>query len=57
MSGLKLKSAAGGSVTTNRTQVYVSGVYQNKSRYTVSGHTLTFTEAPPLNAIIEVNAL
>ena len=29
------------------TQVYVGGVYQNKSTYTVVGTTLTFSEAPP----------
>ena len=31
----------------NATLVHVSGVYQSKSTYTVSGTTLTFSEAPP----------
>ncbi len=29
------------------TQVYISGVYQQKSEYSISGTTLTFTSAPP----------
>ena len=37
------------------TSVYVSGVYQQKGQaYTVSGTTLTFTDAPDLNDTIEV---
>ena len=35
-------------------QVYIDGVYQNKDTFSVSGTTLTFTEAPPLNSSIEV---
>lgn len=35
-------------------QVYIDGVYQNKDTYSTSGTTLTFTEAPPLNSLIEV---
>lgn len=31
----------------NNTLVYVSGVYQNKATYSVSGTTLTFSAAPP----------
>jgi len=38
----------------NITQVYIDGVYQNKDTYSVSGATLTFSTAPPLNADIEV---
>jgi hypothetical protein len=36
--------------------VYIDGVYQEKgtSAYTISGAVLTFSEAPPLNASIEV---
>ena len=30
----------------NNTQVYISGVYQQKDTYSVSGTTLTFSEAP-----------
>lgn len=36
------------------TDVHIDGVYQYKNTYTVSGTTLTFSEAPPLNAAIEV---
>ena len=38
----------------NYTFVYINGVYQNKDTYTVSGVTLTFSEAPPLTSKIEV---
>tara|TARA_R110000868_G_scaffold66536_9_gene198065 strand:+ start:2542 stop:3225 length:684 start_codon:yes stop_codon:yes gene_type:complete len=38
----------------NLTSVHINGVYQNKSTYTLSGTTLTFSEAPPLNTVIEV---
>jgi len=34
-------------VTENNTSVYVSGVYQQKSTYSISGTTLTFSAAPP----------
>jgi hypothetical protein len=37
----------------NNIQVYVDGVYQNKDTFSISGSTLTFTEAPPLNSAIE----
>jgi hypothetical protein len=33
--------------TENNTQVFISGVYQQKDTYSVSGTTLTFTTAPP----------
>lgn len=36
------------------TFVYINGVYQNKSTYSVSGTSLTFSAAPPLNSTIEV---
>lgn len=36
------------------TQIYINGVYQNKDTYSISGVTITFTEAPPLNSKIEV---
>ena len=38
----------------NNAQVYIDGVYQLKSSFSMSGLTLTFTEAPPLNSQIEV---
>jgi polygalacturonase len=36
--------------------IYIDGVYQEQETYTVVGTTLTFTEAPPTNASIEVLA-
>lgn len=41
----------------NYTMVYIDGVYQQKNGYSVSGTTLTFSEAPPLNSGIEVMTL
>ena len=38
----------------NFTFVYINGVYQQKNTYTVSGTTLTFSEAPPITSSIEV---
>jgi hypothetical protein len=35
-------------------QVYIDGVHQTQGTYTVSGTALTFTEAPPVDAGIEV---
>ena len=34
--------------------IYVDGVYQNKNTFALSGTTVTFSEAPPLNAAIEI---
>ena len=34
-------------------QIHIDGVYQNKATFSLSGSTVTFTEAPPLNAAIE----
>jgi len=34
--------------------VYINGVYQVKSSYSVSGTTLSFSVAPPVNSIIEI---
>jgi parallel beta-helix repeat protein len=34
-------------------QIYIDGVYQNKSSFSINGTTITFTEAPPLNASVE----
>lgn len=36
------------------TQVFISGVYQNKNTYTVVGNVITFNTAPPLGLSIEV---
>jgi|DEB0MinimDraft_6_1074348.scaffolds.fasta_scaffold27027_4 hypothetical protein len=41
----------------NYTMIYIDGVYQQKDGYSVSGTTLTFSEAPPLNSGIEVVTL
>lgn len=40
--------------TKNATNVYIDGVYQSKDNYDVSGSTLTFSTAPPINSAIEV---
>jgi hypothetical protein len=37
------------------TYVFVDGVYQNKSTYSISGTNVVFSEAPPLNSKIELN--
>jgi hypothetical protein len=42
------------SLGENFTSVYISGVYQQKNTYTVSGPTLTFSTAPPITSSIEV---
>ena len=39
--------------TVNATSVYIDGVYQNKNTYSISGTSLTFSEAPPLFSAIE----
>ena len=42
------------SLGENFTFVYINGVYQQKNSYTVSGTTLTFSQAPPITSSIEV---
>jgi hypothetical protein len=42
------------SLGENYSFVYINGVYQNKNTYTVSGTTLTFSQAPPFTSSIEV---
>ncbi len=37
----------------NNTQVFIDGVYQNKSTYDISGSTLTFTTPPPASSAVE----
>ena len=39
----------------NTTNVYINGVYQNKNTYSLASATITFTQAPPVNSIIEVS--
>lgn len=43
--------------TENEILVYVGGVYQEQSTYSVSGTTLTFTTAPPNGVGVEVTIL
>jgi hypothetical protein len=33
--------------------IYINGVYQNQSTYTISAGEVTFSEAPPLTSVIE----
>jgi hypothetical protein len=40
--------------TGNVMNVYINGIYQNKNTYSVVNTTLTFSEAPPVNSIIEI---
>jgi hypothetical protein len=42
------------SVSGNVVSVYINGVYQNENTYSVSGTTLTFTQAPPFTSLIEI---
>lgn len=42
------------SLGENSTFVYINGVYQQKNTYSVSGTTLTFSQAPPYTSSIEV---
>lgn len=39
----------------NSTFVYINGVYQNKTTYSVSGNVVLFSEAPPMTSIIEIS--
>lgn len=41
-------------ISENYINVFINGVYQNKNTFTVVGTTLTFSEAPPNTAKIEV---
>jgi hypothetical protein len=42
------------SLGENFTFVYINGVYQQKNTYTISGTTLTFSQAPPNTSSIEI---
>lgn len=44
-------------ISKNHTLVFIDGVYQGKAGYSVSGTTLTFSAAPPLNSAIECNTM
>lgn len=41
------------SVSSTPAAIYINGVYQNQNTYTVAGGSVTFSEAPPFNAVIE----
>lgn len=41
-------------VPSNVGFIYINGVYQNQNTYSVSGTTLTFTQAPPYTSTIEI---
>ena len=43
--------------SVNNTQVYIDGVYQEKTGYSVSGVVMTFSQAPPNLSTIEVTVL
>jgi hypothetical protein len=40
--------------TEGNVSIYIDGVYQNKDTFSLSGTTITFSEAPPLNSAIEI---
>jgi hypothetical protein len=40
--------------TADNTQIYINGVYQQKTTYAVVGATLTFSQPPPVTSGIEV---
>ena len=41
-------------VSEDNTQVYFSGVYQNKGNYTIVGRDITFSTAPPEGEVVEI---
>ena len=41
-------------INENATNVYINGVYQQKNTYSVAGAVVTFSEAPPVTATIEI---
>jgi len=41
--------------TQNAIQIYINGVYQRRSTYSVTGNTVTFSEAPPVTSSVEAN--
>jgi hypothetical protein len=40
-------------VANSPSSIYINGVYQNQNTYTVSGGNVTFSQAPPINSVIE----
>jgi hypothetical protein len=47
-------STVGYAISGNVVAVYINGVYQNRNTYSVSGGTLTFSQAPPFTSLIEI---
>jgi hypothetical protein len=47
-------TTVGFAVSGNVVAVYINGVYQNRNTYSVTSGTLTFSQAPPLNSLIEI---
>ena len=41
------------SVLSGPSAIYINGVYQNQNTYTFANGNVTFSQAPPLNSIIE----
>lgn len=41
------------SVSSAPNAIFINGVYQNQNTYTIAGGNVTFSEAPPLNSLIE----
>ena len=39
----------------NNTQIFINGIYQQKNTYSIAGTQLTFSQAPPYLATIEIN--
>lgn len=48
-------SLASNPTNENTTNIYISGIYQQKNTYSLAGGTVTFSQAPPLNATIEIS--
>lgn len=48
-------SLASSPTSENTTNVFISGVYQQKNTYSFAGATITFSGAPPNNATIEIS--
>lgn len=42
-------------VNENTTNVYINGVYQQKNTYSLTGLTVTFSEAPPVTSSVEIS--
>jgi hypothetical protein len=47
-------STTGYAVSGNVINAYINGVYQNRNTYTATNNTLTFSQAPPFDSLIEI---